>query len=79
MGRGWDDVYKDQEQQEAEEEYEDEIGPDDPDWDLSEAHGYMWEPEREEWPLPRSVLVPVAILLVISLVLPGLLILFRYA
>ena len=27
---------------------EEEIGPDHPDYDLSEAHGYGWEPAREQ-------------------------------
>lgn len=58
---------------------DDEVGPNDPDYDLSEAHGYGWEPERSGlWPPPAWVMVVVSVLLVVALVLPGiLLILYR--
>jgi hypothetical protein len=55
-----------------------EIGPGDPDYDLSEAHGYSWEPERGFWPSPAWLIAVVSVLLVVALVLPGiLLILYR--
>jgi hypothetical protein len=58
---------------------DDEIGPNDPDYDLSEARGYGSEPERSSlWPPPAWVMVVVSVLLVVALVLPGiLLILYR--
>ena len=49
-----------------------EIRPGDPDYDLSEAHGYTWEPDREGLPIPQWVLVGVSLLLVIALLVPGL-------
>ena len=55
-------------------EEEEEFGPGDPDYDLSEQHGYMWEPERESWPVPRGVLLIISVLVIAALVLPALLI-----
>ena len=54
-----------------------EIGPDDPDYDLSEAHGYSWEPERSVWPPPRWVIAAVSLLLVAALVAPTLVFILR--
>jgi hypothetical protein len=48
-----------------------EIGPDDPDYDLSEAHGYMWEPRRES-AIPPWVVVVVSLLVVAALIVPTL-------
>ncbi len=59
-------------------EDDEEIGPDDPDYDLSEAHGYTWEPKREHWPVPPWLLVIVSLLIVVALLLPGLLFLLRH-
>lgn len=59
------------------EEDDGEIAPDDPDYDLSEAHGYRWEPKREHWPVPPWLLIAVSILIVLALVVPGLLLLAR--
>jgi len=56
---------------------EEEFGPGDPDYDLSEQHGYMWEPKRRDWPVPLPVLLVVSVLVVIALVLPSLLLLWR--
>jgi hypothetical protein len=58
-------------------EDDEEIGPDDPDYDLSEAHGYTWEPRREHWPVPPWLLVAVSLLIVVALLLPGLIFLLR--
>ncbi len=55
---------------------EDEFGPDSPDYDLSEARGYGWEPERSHWP-PQWVIVAISLLLVAALLVPGLLLLLR--
>jgi hypothetical protein len=56
---------------------EEEIGPGDPDYDLSEAHGYRWEPRREHWPVPPWLLVVVSLLVVAALVLPTVLLIAR--
>lgn len=74
MTNEWDDPP-------ADEDEDEEIGPGhpgDPDYDLSEAHGYTWEPERNNWPLPPVLMALVTVLVVIALVLPGLLIFLRY-
>ncbi len=55
---------------------DDEFGPDSPDWDLSEEHGYLWEPKRAQWPVPSWVLIAVAIVVIFALVLPALLLIF---
>ncbi len=57
---------------------EDEFGPGSPDYDLSEEHGYSWEPAREHWPVPPGVLIAVSLLVVLALVLPGVLIFWQY-
>ncbi len=62
---------------EAVDEEVEEIGPDDPDYDLSEAHGYTWEPAREHWPVPPWLLMAISLLVVAGLVLPGLIFLLR--
>ncbi len=62
----------------ADEEEDEEIGPGHPDYDLSEEHGYTWEPERNNWPLPPALMAVVTLLVIIALVLPGLLIFLRY-
>lgn len=56
---------------------DDEFGPDSPDWDLSEEHGYMWEPKRDHWPVPPWALTLVALVVIFALLLPGLLLIFR--
>jgi hypothetical protein len=57
-------------------EEEEEIQPGDPDYDLSESHGYMWEPKHREWP-PRWLIVAITIIVVIALIVPTLLIILR--
>jgi hypothetical protein len=62
-------------EEDDDEEWEDEDdsyipGPDDPDYDLSEAHGYSeWEP-REGGPIPQWVLTLLAVLLILALLFP---------
>lgn len=57
---------------------EDEFSSDSPDYDLSEARGYGWEPQRpSRWPPPQWVMVVVSLLLVLALLVPGLLLLLR--
>ena len=51
----------------------DEISPGDPDYDLSEDHGYTWEPHRTNWP-PRWLLIAVTVAVVAALVVPSILI-----
>lgn len=58
-------------------EDEDEFGPDSPDYDLSEAHGYSWEPRRSSWPPPQWLMVAISLLVVLALLVPGLLLLLR--
>ncbi len=58
-----------------EEEYE--FTPDDPDWDLSEAHGYLWYPRREHWPLSPGLLVAVSLIVILALLLPALIVILR--
>ena len=57
---------------------EDEFGPDSPDYDLSEARGYGWEPEPpSRWPPPQWLIVAISLLLVAALLVPTLLLLLR--
>ena len=51
-----------------------------PDYDLSEAHGYTWEPAREEerGPFPAWLTVIITALVVAGLVLPSVLIAMYY-
>jgi hypothetical protein len=58
-------------------EEEDEFGPESSDWDLSEEHGYLWYPKREQWPVPSWLLVIVSVVVIVALVLPAVLLLFR--
>ena len=52
---------------------EDEIGPEDPDYDLSEAAGYSgWDRERRTG-IPQWVVVALSLALILSLLLPVLL------
>jgi hypothetical protein len=66
--RPYEDQYEDD---------EDEIGPGDPDYDLSEAHGYMWDPSPRPFP-PRWIIWTVTIIVIIALVVPSLFIVLRY-
>lgn len=57
----------------------DELRPGDPDYDLSEAHGYTWEQDRtDDVPIPRWVLFAISVLVVVGLVLPSLFLVWRY-
>ena len=60
-----------------EEEEDDELGPGSADYDLSEEHGYRWEPKREHGPISPGLMFFVTVLVIIALVLPGLLIIWR--
>ncbi|HEY8173495.1 MAG TPA: hypothetical protein VIH21_10460 [Dehalococcoidia bacterium] len=60
------------------EQDEDEIAPGDADYDLSEAHGYRWEPEREHWPVAPWTIAVVSVLVIAALVLPAIIIVLRY-
>lgn len=57
---------------------EDEFGPDSPDYDLSEASGYGFEPERpSRWPPPQWLIVAISLLLAAALLVPAVLVLLR--
>lgn len=58
-------------------EDEEEFGPGDPDYDLSEEYGYSWEPQRQHWPVPPGLIFVVSIILAIALILPALVIIAR--
>jgi hypothetical protein len=63
------------------EDDEDELGPGSADYDLSEEHGYTWEPEHEdsdEGPIPRWALTWVTVIVLAALLLPGLILIWRY-
>jgi hypothetical protein len=62
----------------AADEEQDEFAPGSPDYDLSEAHGWDWEP-RPPRPffLRPAVLVVISLLLVLALLLPAMLTLTR--
>ena len=57
---------------EFDEEYE--LTPDDPDYDLSEQAGYSgWEEPRRRTGIPQWLIVALALLLILSILLPALL------
>ncbi len=63
-----EDYYEDEE----DEEYE--LGPDDPDYDLSEGAGYSgWEGRGRQFLVPGWVIVAISLLLIFALLLPALL------
>ena len=52
---------------------EQDFGPGDADYDLSEAHGYRWEPAHEyDGPIPRWLITLIALIVVLALLVPGL-------
>jgi len=55
-----------------------EDGPGDADYDLSEEHGYLWEPEPRRGLLSPLVLALVSVVVIVALVLPGILFVLRY-
>lgn len=55
-------------------EDDEEFGPGDPDYDLSEQYGYSWEPPREHWPVPPWLLIAVSVLVIAALLVPTLLV-----
>ncbi len=72
MSNDWDRAEDDED--------EDEIRPGDADYDLSEAHGYTWDdrPREDHSPVPRWLWIAVTALVVLALVLPSLLLVWRY-
>ncbi len=51
-----------------------ELTPDDPDYDLSEGAGYSgWEDPGRRTGIPRGLIVALALLLILSILLPALL------
>ncbi len=73
----WDNA-EDSEDDTPEAYYEDEEdggsyipGPDDPDYDLSEAAGYAgWQPSRQAGVFPQWVIVAVSLLLILAILTP---------
>lgn len=61
-----------------EDDEERDLGPGEEDYDLSEEHGYMWEPKRANWPVPPAVLAVVSVIVVLALVLPSILIVWQF-
>lgn len=58
---------------------DEEFGPGDPDYDLSEGHGYSsWEPTSRHWPIPPWLLMVVSLIVALALVLPSILFVLRY-
>ena len=56
---------------------EEDLGPGDADYDLTEEHGYMWEPPSR-WRLRPWMLAVIAVLLIVSLILPTALYAWQY-
>jgi hypothetical protein len=70
----WEEEHVDEEAEDDTEEF----GPGSADYDLSEEHGYTWEPARIEV-IPRWLLVSLSIVLVAALVIPSLYIVWRFS
>ena len=64
----WDD---------AGDEEDEEFGPGDPDYDLSEAHGYSVDAPRQRPIIAPRLMLVVSIVLVVALVAPALVILIE--
>jgi hypothetical protein len=71
MTNEWDD------ESVEEEDEDDSLGPGRADNDLSEEHGYTWEPARTEV-IPQWVMLSVSLLVVIALVAPTVYLIWRY-
>jgi hypothetical protein len=65
--RPYDDAYEDDES---------EFKPGDPDYELSEAHGYLWDPPERDFP-PRWLLVALTVLVIAGLVVPTVILILR--
>ena len=62
---------------EEEEDEEPPLRPGDADYDLSEEHGYRWEP-RGDPGLPAWAVVLVTALVVAALIVPSIVLILRY-
>jgi hypothetical protein len=71
MPNEWDEPPPDDEE-------DGEIAPGDPDYDLSEAHGYTWEPERR-WSFPPWLVAVISLILATALVLPTVLFILNHS
>ena len=82
MPNEWDkqdgDESEPEEEYAEEEEDEEDLGPGSADFDLSEEHGYTWEPARIEI-IPRWLLVSLSLVLVAALVIPSIYIVLRFS
>jgi hypothetical protein len=66
---------------EPDDEEEDEVGPGASDYDLSEEHGYEFsdsEDQDDTAVIPQWAMVGVTIVVVVALVLPAMLLIWRY-
>ena len=76
----WDNPEDEEEREDAPEGYYDDedegeeaLGPDDPDYDLSEAAGYAgWKPPERDFFIPGWMIVAISLLLILALILPAL-------
>jgi hypothetical protein len=55
-----------------------ELKPGDPDYDLSEAHPYSWEPRRTGAAIPTPAAIFITVLVIAALIVPSVLIILRY-
>ena len=47
-------------------------GPDDPDYDLSEAAGYAgWKPPKRQSPWPRWIIVAISLIMIMAILVPA--------
>lgn len=75
MTNEWDEEV---EEEQFEDEDAEEFGPDSADYDLSEEHGYTWEPSRIEV-IPRWLVVSLSLVLVVALIIPSIYIVLRFS
>ena len=68
--RPWDDGETEQESEEVE------FKPGDPDYELSEAHGYLWYESERPFP-PRWLIVALTVLVIAGLLVPTLSLILR--
>jgi|AP12_2_1047962.scaffolds.fasta_scaffold202875_2 hypothetical protein len=73
MTNDWDELESEGEFEESEVDF----GPDSPDYDLSEEHGYSWEPARMQV-IPQWLLAGLSLLLAAALVFPAIYIVWRF-
>ena len=75
MTNEWDQEI---DEEEVEDEDAEEFGPGSADYDLSEEHGYTWEPARIEV-IPRWLVVSLSLVLVAALIIPSIYIVLQFS